>query len=196
MLAEAGERAEIVRFVVLDDEERARFDESGGKDCAGNVGESVHVVGRVGEDEIEALGRCRDVAQGVAADEGVCGISELFRHFCDETLLGGGFLDGDYAAATARKKLEADGARAGEKVERVDVLEVDIVFDDVEDVLSREVGCRARGDVCGYVETSASVFSSYYSHKGRSISGKGALKASRPARRAAEGKISGMTRAA
>ena len=49
-------------------------------------------------------------------------------------------------AAPRDRSLKRDGSGAGKEVERPDSLDVDHVFDDVEDVFAREIGCRAGGD--------------------------------------------------
>jgi len=73
------------------------------------------------------------------------------------------------------------------------MFKVDKVFKHVENVFAREVGGRARGDICGDVETSTAVFTSDYSHSGSVISSNGAERESLPALNMADGKMSGIT---
>ena len=159
----------------------------------GNFGEAGKVVGGIGKHDVECGRRGGDESQCVGADEREVVGAELCDDFVDEALLGGCLFDSGDPCTFAREELEGYGASSGEKVEYGLAFEVGYVFEDVEDVFFCEVGSRPRGDVGGYVEASASVFASDYSHRGMSVRGNGACMASLPSLKISDGKMTGMT---
>ena len=191
-----GQGAEIVVFAVFDYNDSARSEHLRAKDFDGDRGEIGHVVGWVGEDDVELLGAAVDKLQGVAFDEGEVVDIELSGNFFNEIILCHSLFYGGDISASARQKLESDGACAGKEVKSLQSFEVNHIFEHVEDILTREVGCRARGYVCRHIEAATAKFSTYYSHNGSITRGNGAVSASRPLRKAAEGKITGITHAA
>ena len=152
------------------------------EDFARNLAEAGEVVGRIGEDDVEAAAAALDIAQGVAAHQGVVVGAKLADYLGDESLLGARLLDARGRPAAAGKELVAHGAGAREEVQGVLALEVYRVLEHVENILAGEVRGRPRRDVRRHVEAPASVFASDYSHSGKITDGKGAAVASPPAR--------------
>ena len=193
VLAEAGERREVVALVVLNDDERTGLYESRAQNHAGDIGKTGHIVGRVGPHHVVGPRGRGNVAQRVATHKQQVLVAKLVGHFLYKPLLRRSLLDSSHSATATREELEAHRARAGKEVEGIKTVEVDVVLDYVKYIFAGKVGCRPRGDVFGHIETAAPILASYYSHSGKIIKGNGALKASLPARSAADGNIIGIT---
>lgn len=187
MVEEAGQLVERVLFAMLHHHEGAGFHQLGAEYAAGDCLEARHVVGRVGEHDVEGCRGRIDEAQSIAAHQGEVVYAQLLGHLGYEALLCGCLLHGRGMGAAATQELECNGTGAGEKVESVGAFYVDDILDYIEYVLAGKIGSRPCRDVCGHVEASAAVFSSYYSHSGISTSGRGAKCVSIPGRMAAEG---------
>lgn len=163
---------------MLDDNESSRPDHFRCQNPTRNLGEAGHIVGRIGKNDVESAGGAFEIAEHVAAHEVEIVRAKLFRHFLNESLLCRRLFDSRGGAAVAAEKLESDRARTGEEVERVGAFDIGYVLDDIEYILAGEIGSRASGDICRHVETPTAIFTSYYSHSGIRINGKGALMAS------------------
>ena len=118
---------------------------------------------------------------------------ELFLYLAYEIVLCGGFLHTCHLCASTRKELKTDGAGAREKVEGCEAFKVNPVAEHIEDVFARHVGSGACGDIGGHLEATASVFTTDYSHRASRMRDSGAFTASCPMRRAAAGKMEGIT---
>lgn len=105
----------------------------------------------------------------------------------------GSFLHTRHLCASTRQQLEADGSSAGKEVERGEPLKAGPVAEHVEYVFARHICSGARSDVGGHLEAPPSVFSADYSHRAKRMSSSGAFTASCPMRRAAAGKMEGIT---
>lgn len=179
---------------MFEDEHRTFAEKLGVDNFLRYVGETGHIIGRVGENYVGWCMGGFDKLERVAFDERQIVDGENRGHFADEIILRGGFFDGSHPRASARKKFESDGSRAREEVGRGRLfVKIHEVFEHVEDVFARKVGRRSRRYVGRHVETPASVFSSDYSHSGIITRSKGMESESVPARNIDDGNIIGMT---
>ena len=72
--------------------------------------------------------------------------------------------DADHTAATAGEQFEGDAACAGEEIQRLGALEVDILRQHIEDILLGEVRCRPRLETPWNIEVPSFISSSYNPH--------------------------------
>lgn len=193
MLHKSRQSREIVALVVLHDYQRALAHKARREYGAGNLGKPVHIIRRVGEHNVESLRRRRYIAQGVAAHQRQIVSAKLLGYLLNEALLRRRLLYSRGRAAAPAEELECDGSRAGKQVEGVRPLDVCDVLYDIEYVFTGKIRRGSCRYVRGNIETATSVFSSYYSHSGIRINGKGALSASRPLLKAADGNMTGIT---
>ena len=122
--------------------------------------ESVHVVGGIGEYQVDGLSGAGYEFQCVSFDEGELAAVELLAHLVDEPVLCGCFFDCYDRCGSPAYHLKGYGAGAGKEVDGGESVEVDHVFQHVEQVFACEVCGGSCGYVAGDVESSAAEFSS------------------------------------
>lgn len=163
MSEEAGERREVMVLVVLHDNYGIIPHERGVKDQGWNFGETGMVVRGIGENEVERLGSSFDKTEHITTQGSEYLIPEFLLNRTDESGLDSSLLDGDDAPCATRHELPADGSGAGEEVTDRQLLEINQIFEHVEDILAREVSGGSGGNILRDVETASAIFSSYYS---------------------------------
>ena len=124
----------------------------------------LQVVGGVREDDVEALRATLQVEEDIGLDDIHVVDAELRGRLTDEVVVHRIDFDRRDAPCSARGKLVADGARAGEEVEYVALLEVDQIAQHVEEVLLGKIGGRPCTQVARRVDGTSLVFSADYSH--------------------------------
>ena len=156
-------------LAMLEHQDAIRFQEPLLEDQAGDGGQLLQGVGRIGEDEVELLLARLDEAEHVAAKGqdgrervGRCG--ELLQTVADKTVVVTVQLDTDDMGTAARGELKGDAARAGEQIEGCRALQVDVAIQHVEDVLLGKVGSGPCLERPRYVEVPSFVSSSNDSH--------------------------------
>ena len=148
VLDETGRLAEVVLLAMLEDEDAVGLQQAALQHEVGNPGQRFQRVGRVGEDEVELLVAALDEPEALADETGMVAVG----------------LYADHLAASSRQKFQADAARAGEEVERMGALEVEIARHDVEDVLFGKVGGGPGFERSWDVEMASLVFPGDDSH--------------------------------
>ena len=179
-----GVQGEIVVLAMFEDKDAVGLEQFALNDEVGQGLNFLQGVGRIGKDEVELLMAGLDEAEHIAADcyhirdsppvirsgrtaalSGGGGPSaELFQAVLNEAVVVAVELDADDATTATREQFEGDATRAGEEVEGLGTVEVDVLNEHVEDVLLGEVGSGPRLERARNVEMTALVFSSNDSH--------------------------------
>ena len=193
MFEKSGKTAEIVTFIVLDDYNCALLDSTALQNEHGHFGKARHIVGRVSENYVEWFGDRGQEAKDVALIHGDIVRSKLAHNLADEIILRRGFLYTGDVSTFARQELQGYRSGAGKKVQRRGTLQINEIFDDVEDIFAGEVGGGPGGDIGGHVEAPTAVFASDYSHSEITEREKGARMAAALPWYAAAGNIAGIT---
>ena len=97
-------------------------------------------------------------------------VAQKLLHLADKVVLRRVNLDTHHPGTLAGEQLEADGPRTGKEVECLDALEVDEVFQYVEEILPGKVGRRPGLDMGGDIEPPTPVFTADDSHKNLLVS--------------------------
>ena len=125
---------------------------------------ALQIIGRVGKNDVELLAATLQIKKNIGFDSVEIRDAELRGCLAYEAVVHGVDLYGRDAPGAARRKFVAYGARPGEEVEHVALLEVDYVAQDVEEVLLGEVRRRAGPQVAGRRDSPTPVFPAYDSH--------------------------------
>ena len=171
---------EIVVLTVFENKDAVGFEQSALEDEIGQRGEFLEGIGRVGKDEVELLVAGLDETEDVAADcyhigdsppvirfathSGGGPSAKLLQAVLNEAVVVAVEFDADDVTAASREQFKGNAARAGEEVEGLGTVEVDVLNEHVEDVLLGKIRRRPRLERARNIEVAALVFSCNDSH--------------------------------
>ena len=171
-----GVLGEIVVLAMFENKDAVGFEQSALEDEIGQRGEFLEGIGRVGKDEVELLFAGLDETEDVAADcyhigdsppvirSGGGPSAKLLQAVLNEAVVVAIEFNADDVAAASREQFKGNAARAGEEVEGLGTVEVDVLNEHVEDVLLGKIRRRPRLERTRNVEVTALVFPSNDSH--------------------------------
>ena len=150
LLDKGGMCGKVVFGRVLENQIPLRHDQPGAEHFVRDGIQAFQRVGRIGEDNIEALGAQRDEIEYIVAHH---------LHYRTYAQRGGGalderrvnrvHLDGDHFPGSAGGEFKGNAARAAEQVEDRQVLEIILVAEGIEKPFLGEIG-RGPGLVAGW----------------------------------------------
>ena len=167
---------EIVVLTVFENKEPVGLEQSTLDNQVGQRGQLLQSVGRVGKDEVELLFAGLDETECVAADcyhigdsppvirSGGGPSAKLLQAVLNEAVVVAIEFNADDVTAASREQFKGNAARAGEEVEGLGTVEVDVLNEHVEDVLLGKIRRRPRLERARNIEVAALVFSCNDSH--------------------------------
>ena len=134
---------EVLVLAVLKYKDAAFLQQPFLKDEAGDGGQFLECIGRIGKDEVEALLARLDEAEGVATQRHAY-VGAEFLHAClYKAVVVAIQLDADDVGTASRHQFERDAACAGEEVEDRCAFEVEIARQHIEDILLGKIRRRS-----------------------------------------------------
>lgn len=166
VVGKTGQRGEIMLARMLYYEDTARSEHARLEHLARDLGETGHIIGWIGEDEIILAGTGSDKAQSVATHQGMVFIAQRLHGLVDETGLCGSLFHRSDVRRASREQFQRYCACAGKEIKSPHALQIGHILDHIEDILLGEVGGGPRSYIGGHVEAASPVFSSDYAHDG------------------------------
>ena len=155
---------EVLVLAVLKHEDAVLFQQTSLEDEAGDSGQLLEGVWRIGKDEVEAMLAGLDEPEGIASQRHAYVSAELVQASLYKPVMVPVQLDADDVGTSSRHQFERDAAGAGEKVERRCTFEVEIACQYVEDIFLGKVRRRPCLECLRNVEVPALIDTSDDSH--------------------------------
>lgn len=178
---------------MLNNDDGIGLEHGGVEDQLGHFGKIFQVVGGIGKDYVEFFSAGLHKLEHIALDEIQIYVAKAFSDTFDEPVLYGGFFDCRHLGAFARQELDGYGSCPGKQVKSVLSFKVHKIFKDVEYVFTGKIGGGSSRYVARHVKAPSAIFSSYYSHNGKTIRSNGAFMVSFAALNMVDGNMTGIT---